>query len=131
MEPGGAGDAAASSGAREHSVCFDQPGELIEEDFPLIGRKHCQKALIPGECPRLHARMHLGAERGEAEQPRPAVRSIHAAAEQAFRFELLDQQARIVAIDAEPCRKAALIEVGLAVDVGDHGILQRRQVFPR
>lgn len=92
--------------------------------------EHLEHALLEFNRSRVQLCEELLAIGGESHQPCPTVDLAHAPLEQALRLEAADEQTGAVSVHAQPRRKRALVEVGLAidaVDISQYGKLQRRE----
>jgi hypothetical protein len=74
--------------------------------------------------------MQLVSDRGQPQQAGASIRAVDPTIDQAPVSELLDENARGVAIDTEAGGEVILIHVRFVVEICEDSELQRRQVLP-
>lgn len=97
------------------SISLDNADKQIEEKFALCGGKRRQNALLPPDPDGANAGMKLLSLGREPEQACAPVASVDAALQKAFLLELCDQQACVIAINANSRSEADLVEIGLTI----------------
>jgi hypothetical protein len=97
------------------SIAFDNAYKQIEEKFALCGVKRRKNALLPPDPDGANAGMKLLSLGRQPEQACAPVASVDAALQKAFLFELCDQQACVIAVNANPRSEANLVEIRLAM----------------
>ena len=107
--------ASAGSRASKLSISFDNADKQIEEKFAFCGRKRRENALLPPNPDGANAGMKLLSLGRQPEQACASVASVDAALQKTFLFELCDQQACVIAVNANPRCEADLVEIRLAM----------------
>jgi len=79
-----------------------------------------QQRFLSSECSRKQPFSGLVPKWGAAKHPYPPIRIIGSPFDEALRFELIHQTTRIRFVDADDFGKAALIDLGMVVDHGQH-----------
>ena len=97
------------------SISFDNADKQIEEKFALCRGKRCENALLPPDPDGANARMKLLSLGRQPEQACAPVVSVDAPLQKAFLFEPCDQQACVIAVNANSRSEANLIEIGLTI----------------
>src|SRR5262249_50109380 len=118
--------AASGARARKNPIAFDEANKQIEQKLALRWLQHRQHALPTGESFRAYAVMQPLAIWREIKKADASVGAVDLPGKETIQLKSIDQQARAVAIDAEPFGKAALIDAGLLVDIAQHGEFERR-----
>ena len=123
--------APAGAGAGVGPVSLDHRDEEIEQQLAFVRCERCEDAVIGGAIAGPQACEQSLPFGRETQEPRAAILAIHAALDDPFADELLDQKARVVAIDPEAGGEAVLVDARLAGDpaeIGEHAPLQRREL---
>jgi hypothetical protein len=96
-------------------VSLDHSDQQVEQDFPLIGLKRRKNAVrdvfCDGGIESFKQPFSFRQEKQEACSP---VVAIHAAFDETHSLELVNEHARIVAIDAETSCEAVLVDARIA-----------------
>jgi hypothetical protein len=105
------------------SISFDDADKQIEEKLPLGGSKRRKDALLTSEPDRTYAAIKLLSLRRQSEEACAPVASVDAALQKPFLFELCDQQAHVIAVNADSRSQTDLVDIGFAmgaVEIDEH-----------
>src|SRR5262249_41632322 len=107
--------APARAGPRVLPVRRDHLDQEIEQQFAFLRGERIENACTRSHVVGSQPRIELFSLRREIEQARAAVGAVDAALDQAALRHLFDQQARVVAVDADARGKPALVNSRLAL----------------
>lgn len=82
-----------------------------------------QKALLRTEHHRPQTVIEFFAAGRDTQKPRAPVGTIYSTLDQALAFELFNEKAHIIAIDADPRGETVLIDIRLALDISDNCVV--------
>ena len=95
--------APAGSRSGKLSISFDDADKQIEEKLAFGGSKRRKNALLTSEANGANPVIELLSLRRQSEETCAPVASVDATLQKAFLFELCDQQAHVIAVNADSC----------------------------